>query len=57
MRATTGEQDTKTMAKNMKVWGQKIAATPETARQALIEMGILDKNGKPSKQYYPDCAN
>lgn len=57
MRTTASEQDTKKMVKNMKVWGQKIAATPETARQALIEMGILDKKGKPSKQYYPDCAN
>ncbi|MEI6825245.1 MAG: hypothetical protein WCK54_06620 [Desulfuromonadales bacterium] len=57
MRTTASDQGTKTMVKNMKVWGQKIAATPETARQALIEMGILDKKGKPSKQYYPDCAN
>lgn len=57
MRTSTSDQDLKMVVKNMKTWGQKIAATPESARQALIEMGILDKKGKPSRQYYPDCAS
>ena len=57
MRTSTSDQDVKTVVKNMKVWGQRIAATPESARQALIEMGILDKKGKPSRQYYPDSAS
>ena len=57
MRTSTSDQDLKMVVKNMKTWGKKIAATPESARKALIEMGILDKKGKPSRQYYPDCAN
>ncbi len=57
MRTTTSDQDLKMVVKNMKVWGQRIASTPESARQALIEMGILDKKGNPSRKYYPDCSN
>jgi len=57
MRTSTSDQDLKMVVKSMKAWGQKIAATPESARQALIEMGILDKKGKPSRKYYPDCSN
>jgi len=57
MSTSTSDQDLKMVVKSMKAWGQKIAATPESARQALIEMGILDKKGKPSRKYYPDCAN
>jgi hypothetical protein len=57
MRTSTSEQDIEMVVKNMKAWSQKIAATPESARQALIEMGILDKKGNPSRPHYPDCAN
>ncbi|MEI6702048.1 MAG: hypothetical protein WCL71_00760 [Deltaproteobacteria bacterium] len=45
------EQEIKKMVKDMKVWGKKIAATPETAKQALYEMGIVTKSGKLSKNY------
>ena len=45
------EQEIKKMVINMKEWGKKIAATPESAKQALVEMGIVTKNGKLSKNY------
>jgi len=48
---TMSEKEVVNMVKDMKAWGKKIAATPETARKALLEMGIIDKNGKLSKNY------
>jgi len=32
---------------------KKITSSKEEAKKFLIEVGILDKNGKPSKIYYP----
>lgn len=48
---TMSKKEVNTMVKEMKEWGKKIAATPESARKALFEMGIIDKNGKLSKNY------
>jgi len=48
---TMSGKEAKEMVKEMKEWGKKIAATPESARKALQEMGILDKQGKLSKNY------
>lgn len=53
---TMSEKEVKKMVKGMKEWTKKVTADPETARKTLIAIGILDKNGKPSKNYYPDYA-
>lgn len=38
-------------AKKIKEYSEKMAATPETARQALQAAGILDRDGKLAPQY------
>lgn len=53
---TKSEKEVKKMVKDMKEWTKKVTADPETAKNVLICIGILDKNGKPSKNYYPDHA-
>lgn len=45
------EKEINKMVKDMKEWGKKIATTPEDAKQALFEMGIVTKSGKLSKNY------
>ena len=48
---TMSGKEVKKMVKEMKEWGNKIAETPESARKALLEMGIINKNGKLTKNY------
>jgi hypothetical protein len=50
---TMSNKEAKKMVAGMKAWTKKVTADPETARETLMAMGILDKNGKPSKNYYP----
>jgi hypothetical protein len=53
---TKSTKEVKKMVKDMKAWTKKVTADPEIAKKTLMAIGILDKNGKPSKNYYPDYA-
>jgi hypothetical protein len=53
---TMSNKDVKKMVAGMKVWTKKVTADSETARKTLMAMGILEKDGKPSKNYYPDAG-
>jgi len=53
---TMSKKEVKKMVDDMKVWTKKVTADPETARRTLMAIGILDKNGKPSKKYYPESS-
>jgi hypothetical protein len=50
---TMSNKEAKKMVAGMKVWTKKVTADPKTARETLMAMGILDKDGKPSNNYYP----
>jgi len=53
---TMSKKEVKKMVDDMKVRTKKVTADPETARRTLMAIGILDKNGKPSKKYYPESS-
>ena len=50
---TMNSKETKKMIADMKAWTKKVCATPESARKTLMEIGIIDKNGKLTEPYRP----
>jgi hypothetical protein len=48
---TMNSKETKKMVEEMKLWSKKVCATPETARKALMDIGIIDKNGNLTEPY------
>jgi len=47
------EKEHKELQKTFKEAAKKILSSKDTSKAFLIEAGILDKNGKLSKQYQP----
>ena len=37
--------------KDAEAWGREVCKSPETARQALYEMGMITRTGKLTKRY------
>lgn len=48
---TMNSKETKKMIADMKVWAKKACATPESAKKTLMDIGIIDKNGKLTEPY------
>lgn len=48
---TMNSKETKKMIADMKAWSKKVCATPESARKTLMDIGIIDKNGKLTEPY------